>query len=239
MDGQEKSRAEEFLELYRQLEDALEKRYRNKKRSSSSVVLEFCREEDSAPVREKLDLCREVRNLLTHNAALEGEPVVEPSAPMLETLREALSYVRRPPLALDFAVRGKNILTARLDQKVLPLMGQMEKTGYSHIPVMFEGSFRGVFSVGTVFLYQLDTGGRAIGRETSLRDLEKYLDPGEHLENYVFLPKKATYISARKVFEKPRGKNGRVSAIFITETGSPRERLLGMLTPWDVLSRFD
>ncbi len=238
MDGQEKSRAEEFLELYRQLEDALEKRYRNKKRSSSSVVMEFCREEESAPVREKLDLCREIRNLLTHNAAVKGEPVVEPSAPMLEALREALSYVRRPPLALDFAVRGKNIMTARLSQRVLPLMEQMWENGYSHIPVMREGGFCGVFSTGAVFRYQLDTGGKAIGRETVLRELGKYLVPGEHMENYVFLPKKATYISARKVFEKPGGKNCRVSAIFITETGNPGERLLGMLTPWDVLSRF-
>lgn len=57
----------------------------------------------------------------------------------------------------------------------------------------------------------------------------------DHMENYEFVSKDATYITVRKKFEHVKGKNKRVSVIFITETGSPEERLLGMLTPWDVL----
>ena len=37
------------------------------------------------------------------------------------------------------------------------------------------------------------------------------------------------------MFETIRGKNKRLSVIFITETGSREEPLLGMLTPWDVM----
>ncbi len=232
---QDAHRTSEFLDLYKQLEEVLEEKYRNARRRCSSVVMEFLQDYDSTPVREKLDVCREIRNLLTHSANLGGEPIVEPSAQVVKALREALEFVKRPPLALEYAVKGEQIMKAGLNQKVLRLMEIMERNGYSHIPVMRNGELFGVFSAGAVFLYQLRSGGKAITPNTTLRDLGKYLDLGEHMENYEFVPRSETYISVRKKFEKFRGKNKRISAIFITETGRPDQRLLGMLTPWDVL----
>lgn len=231
----ERDRLEEFLDLYKRLEEALEERYRNAKRRYSSVVFEFSKDEESAPVRDKLDVCRELRNLVTHNANLGGEPVAVPSAPVVEAMREVLEFVQRPPLALEYATRGDQVMKANLNQKVLRLMEVMDKNGYSHIPVLKDGAFLGVFSVGSVFQYQLKTGGRALTPDVTLADLERYLDLKEHMENYEFVPKNATYLSVRRTFEKVRGRNKRVSVIFITETGKPGERLLGMLTPWDVL----
>ena len=40
-------RIDEFLDLYKQLEDALEDKYRNSRRHYSSVVFEFARDDDS------------------------------------------------------------------------------------------------------------------------------------------------------------------------------------------------
>ena len=55
------SRIDEFLDLYKQLEDVLEIKYRNARRHYSSVVFEFAKDDDSIPVRDKLDICREIR----------------------------------------------------------------------------------------------------------------------------------------------------------------------------------
>ena len=156
----EQSRIDEFLDLYKQLEDALEDKYRNARRHYSSVVFEFAKDDDSIPVRDKLDICREIRNLLTHNPNLEGEPIVEPSEPVLRAMQEVVDYVRRPPLAIDYATKGDQVMKATLGQKVLRLMEIMDKNGYSHIPVMKEGQFCGVFSVGTLFQYLLRSGGQ-------------------------------------------------------------------------------
>ena len=233
------SRIDTFLDLYKQLEDALEDKYRNARRHYSSVVFEFIKDSESAPVRDKLETCREIRNLLTHSANLGGEPIVEPSAPVVEALGQVLDFVRRPPLAIDYATRGDQVMRAHLHQKVLRLMEVMEKNGYSHVPVMREGEFCGVFSVGTVFQYVLRSGGKAISPEMAVADLGKHIQVAEHRENYEFVPQDATYIAVRQKFEKVKGKNKRVSVIFITEHGRPGERLLGMLTPWDVLGEPD
>lgn len=76
---------------------------------------------------------------------------MEPSEPVVEALREALDYVCRPPLALDFATKGSSIRCARLSSRVLNLMESMDKSGFSHIPVIEKEKFLGVFSVSTIF----------------------------------------------------------------------------------------
>lgn len=232
---QKRRRIDEFLDLYKQLEDELEDKYRNARRHYSSVVFEFIKDYESAPVRDKLEVCREIRNLLTHSANLDGEPIVEPSGPVVEAMREVLEFVRRPALAIEFATKGEQVMKAHMNQKVLRLMEVMDKNGYSHIPVMRDGEFCGVFSVGTVFQYVLRSGGKGINPDTTVADLGKHLDVAAHMENYKFVSQDATYIAVRQIFERVRGKNKRVSVIFITEHGCPGEPLLGMLTPWDVL----
>ena len=210
-------RSDEFIDLYKQLEDELEVKFSTaKQRRYSSVVFEYINHYESAPVRETLNLCREIRNLMTHNANLGGEPIVEPSEPVVEALREALDYVCRPPLALDFATKGSSIRCARLSSRVLNLMESMDKSGFSHIPVIEKEKF-------------------LITKETTLSQLGKMLAVEKHVENYAFVDEKTTCIEARRMFEKIRGRNKRLSVIFITKTGSRDEPLLGMLTPWDVM----
>jgi predicted transcriptional regulator len=228
-------RSTEFLDLYKQLEDELEIKYSHSKRRYSSVIFEYINSEESTPIREKLDLCREIRNLMTHNADVGGVPVVEPSAPVVEALREALVYIRRPPLALDFATPSGKICSAGLSDGVLRVMADMEKRGLSHIPILERGKFIGVFSVSTVFSCVLHDPDVKITEKTTVRDLARLLPPENHIDNFAFVDRKITSLEARKMFEKIKSRNRRLSVLFITEHGRQEEALLGMLTPWDLM----
>jgi len=228
-------RSTEFIDLYKQLEDELEAKYSGEKRKHSSVIFEYINSYESAPVREDLDLCREIRNLLTHNANIGGVPVVEPSEPVLESLRRTLAYVRRPPLALEFATPGNRIMSAGLSDHVLDVMRNMEKNGYSHIPILDRKRFVGVFSVSTVFSCVLKTPSVRFTEDTTIRELSKMLPVESHVENYAFVDRHTTSMEARRMFERIKGRNKRLSVIFITEHGRWDEGLLGMLTPWDVM----
>lgn len=228
-------RAQLFLDLYKQVEDELENKYHNSRRHFSSAVYEFIKDYESAPVRDKLDICRHIRNLMAHSANMDGEPVVEPSQPVVDALQEVLDFVRKPPLAMEYATRGDRVLKVGANQKVLRVMELMEKNGYSHVPVMKEGRFYGVFSSGSVMRYLLKNRGKGLSQETTIRDLRGFLAVEEHIENYEFVPADATYIHVRQRFEQVRARNKRVSVIFITQNGKPDQPLLGMLTPWDVL----
>lgn len=233
--GESTVRSEEFIDLYKQLEDALEEKFSGVKRRYSSVIFEYINHYESAPVRESLNLCREIRNLMTHSANLGGVPIVEPSEPVLESLKSTLEYVRRPPLALDYATAGQRIVCAGLSDRLLKLMERMDKNGFSHIPIIDKKRFVGVFSVSTIFSCILLEPALRITPETTIRELGRMLPVDRHIENYAFVNRQTTLLEARRMFEKIRGKNKRLSVIFITETGDREEQLLGMLTPYDVM----
>lgn len=228
-----------FLDMYKQLEDELEDKYRHARRKCSSVVFEFTKDPESAPIRDKLNVCRELRNLLTHNANLGGIPVAEPSLPLMDAMQEILDFVRKPPLALEFATRGEQVMKASTHQKVMRVMEVMDKNGFSHIPVMNNGAFLGVFSSGVIMRYLLGNRGEGITPDTTIGDLRDYIAVEKHAENYEFVAKDTSYLTVREMFEKVKGRNQRVSVIFITEHGRQDQKLLGVLTPWDVLGNLD
>lgn len=237
--GKYSTKVHTFLDMYKQLEDELEDKYRHARRKCSSVVFEFTKDPESAPIRDKLNVCRELRNLLTHNANLGGIPVAEPSLPLMDAMQEILDFVRKPPLALEFATRGEQVMKASTHQKVLRVMDVMDKNGFSHIPVMNNGTFLGVFSSGVIMRYLLRSHARGITPETTIGDLRDYIAVEKHAENYEFVSKDTSYLTVRDMFEKVKGRNQRVSVIFITEHGRQDQKLLGMLTPWDVLGNLD
>ena len=228
-----------FLDLYRQLEETLEQRFRESGRKYGSVVMDFMNDDEGAPFREDLNVCREVRNLLSHHAAIHGQSVVEPSEALIGVLREVIEYVRRPQPAMDFATPRDKLMIAYLDQSALRVMREMQKRGFSHVPVIQHGEFKGVFSVSTVFSYVIDEVGHGMDKRTTIGDFGELLKLDNHeTERFEFVSKKASYWDVRDQFERKRGQHTkRLVAIFVTENGQFGERLLGMITPWDVIGQ--
>ena len=230
--------SDEFLEKYRVLEDLLGERYAGKPRKHSSVIMEFASSREGEMFRDRLDLCREIRNILTHNAALEGEPVVAPARATLAMLDEIIEYVRRPPLALRWAVSADKLLMTRPDEPALQLMRAMESRGFSHVPVMERRRITGVFSMSTVFSYTCRERGARVDERTLVGDMARFLPLERHSsERFEFMPEDASIVDAVAAFTPGRERSKRLAAIFITRTGAQDEPLIGMITPWDILGR--
>ena len=228
-------RSEAFLKLYRQLEGALERRYAGQ-RVTSSVVAEYLRDPDSAPCRAELDLCREIRNLLTHNADGGGEAVVEPSQAMLDTLKGILDHARKPRLAIDYGTPKESILFAHPNDSALDLMRHMLRAGYSHVPVQDRDGLVGVFSPGGLFAYIAAHGLDEAGNGLRVGDLKAALDIADsRSEKYRFMPPDTTLAAVREAFERREARNSRLAAVFITADGTRNMPIMSMLTPWDVL----
>ncbi len=229
-------RSERFLTLYRKLEGLLEKRYTGRKMSSGSVVMEYLHDADSAPCRTELDMCREIRNLLTHNTDGAGEPVVEPSEAVVETLCAIVDYVQRPRLAVDYGTPGEKILFAHPNDSALDMMRHMMRVGYSHVPVRDRTGLVGVFSAASLMRYIGDAGFDRLHDTLKIGELKNALDfDDERSEKYEFFDKNATLTTVREAFEKRRERNSRLAVAFITEDGARHSEVLAMLTSWDVL----
>ena len=144
-------RSDDFLDRYKKLEEALNLKYGLDEKTFGSPVVKFINDKESKNYREKLDLCREIRNFLSHHADIGGEPIIEPSEGIIKFLDEVIQYVERPPLAIGFCTTYENVLKTSPTQKAQTVMKKMQRMGFSHIPVVSEGEFIGVFSISTVF----------------------------------------------------------------------------------------
>jgi hypothetical protein len=231
----QEGRSEQFLRLYRKLEGLLEKRYSGKK-VSSSVVMEYLHDPDSAPCRADLDMCRDIRNLLTHNDDEDGQPVVEPSEGVVELLGDIVDYVQRPRLAMDYGTPREKIMFAHPNDLALDVMRHMLRMGYSHVPVRDKTGLVGVFSAGALMSYVGERGFEALKDDLRIGDLKKELSvDNEHTDKYLFFDSKTTLTTVRMAFEKPQERNRRLAVAFITEDGGQHSQVLAMLTPWDAL----
>lgn len=234
--SQSDNRAEQFLMLYRRLEGILEKRYTGHRISTASVVMEYLRDPDSAPCRTDLDLCREIRNLLSHNTDDSGAAVVEPSESIVKILYDIIEHVQRPRMAIDFGTPREKILFAHPNDLAIDVMHHMARMGYSHVPVRDRSGLVGIFSAGSLFVYMEKNGLDGMRNNMRIGELKNALDFGdERSEKYIFLPMNATLLTVRDAFEKRNERNNRLAVVFVTEDGTRQSEILAMLTPWDVL----
>ena len=230
-------KAEIFLQKYRILEGLLEKRYDGRRMSSSSVVMEYIRDQDSDPVRVDLDLIREIRNILSHNADPAGGAVVQPSQAMIDCLDAIIDHVKRPRLARHCGTPAERILSAHPNDNILNLMRNMRKNGYSHVPVTDGGRFAGVFSIKCLFDYLAQNGFDALDRGARIADLGDAIGMDKHRgERYLFVPADTSIVAVRNAFETHRERNNRLGLVFVTEHGTADEPIICMLSPWDVLN---
>lgn len=233
------SNAERFLQKYRILEGMLEKRYEGEKVSSPSVIIEYIRDADSEPVRTDLDLLREIRNILSHNACDDGSAVVEPSAEILGRLDEVIDYVNAPRTADRFGTPAERILSAHPNDHALSVMRNMLKNGYSHVPVCDRSGVVGVFSTHSVFEYLAQHGFDALSENARIADLKEYICCDRTSgERYMFVPADTSIVSVRRAFQRQTERNRRLSCVFVTADGKQDQKLICMLTPWDALSDF-
>lgn len=222
---------EAFLNTYKELEEVLCTKYGQK----SSTVHRYASAEGSK-YAEELDLFREMRNLLSHHARVNGEPPILPSEGALKKLSEILEYAKNPPMAMSAATPTKSLCTADLQSSVRELIELMEERGYSHIPVLnSNGILTGVFSTGTLFAFSRAYPSRSIDG-VCLSHIKDLLPPQRHTtEKFEFCSSAASLYELKSRFALSGPNHRRVAAIFITTNGKESGRLLGMITPWDLI----
>lgn len=89
-----------------------------------------------------------------------------------------------------------------------------------------------VLHQGTVYEYIAEKGrDKEDGKKATLKDLLEYNDLGEQARRFSFLPQNATMADAKAAFEDADN----CRDVFVTQTGSPNEAVLGWITDVDMV----
>ena len=230
---------EVFLDLYNNLETKLKGRGSYYNDRYESPIIRFSNSSEGKPYREELSTIRDIRNLLVHSPLVNGKYPVEPSDEIGAVLEEILEKVEQPKKAMNYATWADKIQKTRLDEEAYPVMRMMELRGFSHVPVVEGEKMIGVFSKSTVFSFHIRNNMPALQRGMRIKEFGNLLDIENHSNEYFeFAPKDALYTDILELFNtnyKKRQK--RLAIVFLTETGNSQEKLLGLITPWDVLGK--
>ena len=231
------NRTDIFLEEYKKLENAAIKKYDLP--DDGSAVMKLINMSSFRGIKSELSYCREVRNLLQHRPRLDGTFAVEPSDEMIKLLRSTIERVEKPIVARDVAILRNSVCFRKMEDKVRPVMIEMQEKTFTHIPILDNNDVVvGVFSENTLLSYLIDDEIVGIDEKTRFADLKKYLPVSAHKsESFYFVPQNKLLADIKTRFEKSLQKQERIGLLFMTNNGKATEPLQGLISAWDVAAK--
>ena len=225
-----------FLEKYKELEMAAVAAYHLKE--DGRAISELERMEQFSDIQTKLFYCRNVRNLMQHNISFPESFTIEPTDEMIELLTDTIYRIKNPAKCLSVATPFKNIYWRTMDSHVVSTMKAMKEHGYSHVPILTNNKVAGIFSENSIFNYLLSIENQTLDEDLRFRDIKDFLSlQGRKSHRYVFVDRNTYLPEAEEIFENAFRKGERIAMILITEHGSPKDKLLGVVTALDILAQ--
>ncbi len=231
------AQVQEFLDAYRRLEAVAPRVLpRDGRDNRGGVIARLCRQPLFAPYREELDCCREVRNLLTHEVQVGGAPAIIPGDGMVSFLERMIELIENPTRVKSRMTPRARLYTLTSDMKVRSVMAKMQYKGLSRVPILdTEDRVRGMFSLESVFAAVAQ--GREIDSQTKISDLAEHLSlTGNTMSAYRFADAELTLAEAESLFHHMSDHRSKLRALLITSDGTEDGALVGILSPYDVLS---
>lgn len=225
---------DEFMDACRDFEATVKLKYHLDENDSSYMYIAQLPKYTS--MKEEVHVIRTLRNMYAHNnMQIDGEDILTISPLLLTTLKKLTHSISNPILVKDVMIT--NLFKANWNEKVVCLMQKMKEKGISHTPVLDEDNkLLGVFSQNTLFIRLSDEEASCINREDTLEQYAKYLPIHMHEnESFDFIGCEDDIEKAKAKFKRTRKSKKRVVMLFVTKNGDMDERVLGILTPWDVI----
>ncbi|MEG1528613.1 MAG: hypothetical protein RR248_05865 [Clostridia bacterium] len=224
------TRVIDFLDKYSKLENLIETHYNC---GRDNCVMFLARTQEFKKYYEQLNYCREVRNVLSHNPKVEGQYLIEPSQAIIDLLDKIINLIDCPTNCYSICIKTEELLTASKDSKLLPLAKSMYFKGLSSVPILNYSRVIGVLTKSAIFSYVVQTE-RPIEADTVVSQLAEYTNIDKH---YAFIDNDASLLQAQAIFEKAYEHNDKLAMLFVTEYGKPEDKLLGIITPWELIAK--
>ena len=187
----------------------------------------------------RLMALRYVRNALTHNPLLNGNPIVTVNAGVVSFLDEVIAHLKKLPMVSNIWIPRSEVYFGSLEDAISTVVGDMLTNVYSHVPVLdSDDKVLGVFSESTML--EMNKAGIRDDGKTTLSAVAEFLPCDRHTgEVFRFVPKNDSVAHIRHLCAEALQKHERIGMFFVTENGKEDESLLGILTVWDVAGVSD
>lgn len=230
-----------FLAIYNEIDHYMRNVLNSLEYTDHSVLLREMSDKNRlfSQYYKDLKLFSNLRNLLIHNPYPDSaNPLIMPHDYIVKKYEAIRSAILYPKKALDIAIRRERIYTTSYDVNALDVMKTMDDKTFTHVPVMNKEEMIGVFSENTVLTYLVHHKDSLILKDTKIEEFKDFIGLDKHRsECFEFMNRNALVIDVELLFQKRLKERKRVAVVYITEHGKQDEKLLGMITAWDIAGR--
>jgi predicted transcriptional regulator len=221
---------EEFLCAYNTIDKNLRQRLNvDRKLSFVQMVKDFSREHPAWLNVDLLETAAEVRNFIVHGQRTPYEPPVVPTQGLVDQMKTACEKLTDPERVVPRFQRPVESVTPK--DSLAQVLCRIAECGYSQFPIYNETAFQGLLTENGITRWLA----HHVALELSLIELEEIpvkqvFREEEHRPNWRFVPRNEPVIRARELFSQDL-----LEAVLITQSGTQKEKLLGIITRWDIL----
>jgi len=229
---------EEFVGVYNAVDNHMRKVLGVDHHVDHSTLIKMMCNRDRAYnlFADELRTMAQLRNVLVHNPYMQAiHPLATPNSDITKRYKALYDKMVNPIIALAIAVPGAKIYSAKLTDSTLAVIKTMAKNTYTHVPIIDDGKMIGVFSENTLLTFLAHEEEAIITRDLQVADFVSYIPFDRHdSEKFIFIQRSTSLHDVIERFNKALAEHVRIGAIFITEHGKPKEKLLGLITAWDI-----
>lgn len=231
--------ADKYIQKFKELEAIVKETFGLN--DWDSITNFLSKRDEYRPFREEIKYCQEVRNLLQHKQKIGGEYPVEPTDEMINFLQKTIDSLKNRKKCGEIMVPLSRLFYRKTSESVKGTLGKMTKIPTGHVPIVDEnGRVCGVFTAVSFLHIIADKKGEPLGQDYSFADAKEYVSFKHHSsEVYSFVEKNLYVDELKEIFEKTYSGGKRLAMVFVTSNGKADGKLLGTISPWDVLGKED
>ena len=238
----EKNLEKELIDTYNQVDHFLRDSIKSERHLDHGSLLKEAALRNPVVARhlQEMRSLSQLRNTIIHNPfGSEISPLITPNQIVVDRYKAILESLKHPPTALSIAIEGQNIYTAKKQDRLMDVLKKMDDNIFTHVPIIEKGEMVGILSENALLSYIADMEDVIIDSSTKVDALSAYIPLNKHRgESFKFLPRDATLEEVFNMFNEAIKVRERIGMVFITHNGKQSEKLLGILTAWD-LANFE
>ena len=231
--------ADDYIQKFKELESVVKNTFGLN--DWDSVTNFLSKQDEYRHFREEIKYCQEVRNLLQHKQKIGGQYPVEPTREMIDFLEKTINSIKNRKTCSEIMVPTNRLFFRRPDDSICGTLEKMRKIPSGHIPILDPSEkVVGVFTAVSFLNMIADRNGEPPSPEFTFADAEKYIAFDHHDSEVYRYVKPSLYADELKdIFERTYSGGKRLAMVFVTEDGNPEGKLLGTISPWDILGKQD
>lgn len=199
--------------------------------SFSQLVREYAARYPRWRERENLRMIGDLRNAVVHQRERSYEYLSVPLPSIVENLERIRDQFKSPERV--YPKFGKEVISFQAEDVLSTVLAEIHAKDFSQFPIYKQNSFLGLLTENGITRWLANHSTQVMTlielEEITVIDL---LDQEEQRSNYQLISRDTTMLDAENFFVR----NTLLEALLITQTGKTNEKLMGIITRWDMLS---